>query len=465
VGADGGTAMSELLERCLLVKAKARTSLSTGSVHVSKLREEDVMGDWIFQKQCTVLRKEGVMSNWILKKQCTLLLAVAVALISGLASWAAIGASRAEASDTIRIGLPLPLTGGASKWGTFGLQGATIAVNDINDGGGVLGKKIELIKIDTQCVPAEGVSAAQRLLNVEKVDLILGAMCSSVSKALQPVVEASGIPMVLAACSDPEITYRAGVGGFKWTFRNYPTDEIRWLAVCEYAVKKGYKKFALVAIDNDAGRGVGKLIEKYTPRWPGVKFNSIDFYSQKETDFRPILSKIKAAGTEVIVLWATSSDAIQIMGRQMRELGLAGKVPVMGMGDMTHPKMLKALPDVLEGAMEANPWSADWDHPRSKKFTRDYMKMWDGEVPNFLAYTYWETAHLIAQAIKEAGSVDPEALHKALEAIKYESVMGTVQFDDHHQANLPMVMTEISNGKIVIIGTLYSEPDYPKKKK
>ena len=79
----------------------------------------------------------------------------------------------------------------------------------------MLGKKIEMIKMDTQCVPAEGFSDGRVLFNIDKVDLMLGAMCSSVTKALQPVVESAKISIMAAACSDPEITYRPDVGSFK----------------------------------------------------------------------------------------------------------------------------------------------------------------------------------------------------------------------------------------------------------
>ncbi len=366
-------------------------------------------------------------------------------------------------SADIKIGVPLPQTGGASRWGTFSLRGATLAAKQINDAGGVLGSKLALIKADDQCVPAEGVSALQRLLNIEKVDLIFGPMCSSVAKAMQPIVENAKVPMLLATTSDPEITYKAGAGGYKWTFRNYPTDEIRTLIVLENAVKKGSTRFALLAIDNDFGRAAVEFNRKYLPRFPAVRFSSTDFFSLKEVDFRPVLSKVKAADAQVILLYATAGDTIQVLGRQMRELGMAGKVKVMGIGDLVHPDNVKALPEVLEGAVEGSLWGPQLDNPRSRKFVEDYKKMFDGEVPSFLSYSYWETMHLLAQAIREAKGVKNDALQKALQNIRYESVLGPVKFDDHHQANLPMMLIEVKGGQPVSIGTFFSQPIYPKK--
>jgi branched-chain amino acid transport system substrate-binding protein len=365
-------------------------------------------------------------------------------------------------SADVKVGVPLPQSGGAARWGSFSLRGATLAAKQINDAGGVAGMKIELIKADDQCVPAEGVSATHRLLNIEKVDVIFGPMCSSVAKALQPIVESAKIPMLLPTTSDPEITYKAGVGGYKWTFRNYPTDEIRALIVLENAVKKGSTRFALLAADNDFGRSAVEFNKKYQARFPAARFTSIDFFSLKETDFRPVLSKAKAADVQVILLYATAGDTIQVVGRQMRELGMAGKVKVMGIGDLVHPDNIKALSDVLEGAVEGSLWAPQLENARSKKFVDDYAKMFDGEVPSFLSYAYWETMHLLAQAIREAKGVNRDALQKALQNIKYESVLGPVRFDDHHQANLPMMLIEVKGGKPVVMGTFYSQPVYPK---
>lgn len=268
--------------------------------------------------------------------------------------------------------------------------------------------------------------------------------------------------MLLPTTSDPEITYKAGVGGFKWTFRNYPTDEIRALVLLESAAKLGVTRLALVAIDNDFGRSAVNFNNKYQSKVPNIKFTSTDYFSLKETDFRPILAKIKAADAQVIMLYATAGDTIQVLGRQMRELGMAGKVRVMGIGDLTHPDNFKALPDVLEGAVEATAWVPFHNDARSQKFVDDYKAAYGGEVPNFLAYTYWETMYLLAQAIREAKSVKPEALAKALTDIRYQSVLGAVQFDDHNQANLPMMLVQIKGGAPVSLGYFYSQPVYTK---
>ena len=104
-------------------------------------------------------------------------------------------------------------------------------------------------------------------------------------------------------------------------------------------------------------------------------------------------------------------------------------------------------------------WLRSWPDPRSLKFVDDYKKAY-GDVPNVHAYTHWESVHLLADAIKAAGSVKTADVRAALAKIHYESVMGPVTFDDHQQAVVPIVLLEVVNGHAVNKGVLSSRVDY-----
>src|SRR6266568_3151495 len=175
----------------------------------------------------------------------------------------AIAAPAWSQGDVYKIGLISPMSGANARYGAFANKGANLAVKEINAAGGVQGKKIELVSGDSQCVPAEGVSATKRMITFDKLPIIIGDICSSVTLAMQPLAEESGVLLVNAASSNPAITYKAGVGGFKWTFRNYPTDEARAAIVLEHAVKnRGLKNFAVLSVDSDYGRGAINFTKK-----------------------------------------------------------------------------------------------------------------------------------------------------------------------------------------------------------
>jgi branched-chain amino acid transport system substrate-binding protein len=145
----------------------------------------------------------------------------------------------------------------------------------------------------------------------------------------------------------------------------------------------------------------------------------------------------------------------------MLEMGLAGKVVLVGNGEFNTKSTIAAAPKVLNGSVEAAAWLPEWTSPRSQKFVEDFKKEY-GEVPNNHAYTHWETTHLIAAAIKAAGSFKNEDIRNALSKIKYDSAMGSVTFDDHNQAVLPMVLLEVADGKPVIKSAIAAKIEYPK---
>src|SRR5437879_5648205 len=132
-------------------------------------------------------------------------------------------AGRAE-DGTVKLGLVAPMSGPNARYGSFSLRGAQMAAKEINGAGGVGERKINVLSADSQGTPVEGVSATRRLIDQDQVDFIIGDVSSSVTLAMQPVVEDAGVLLLNAASSNPMITYKAGAGGFKWTFRNYPTD-------------------------------------------------------------------------------------------------------------------------------------------------------------------------------------------------------------------------------------------------
>ena len=371
-------------------------------------------------------------------------------------------ATAASAQDSYKIGLVSPLSGANARYGAFANKGANLAAKEINAAGGVLGKKIEIVSGDSQCVPAEGVSATKRMISFDKLPVIIGDVCSSVTLAMQPLAEEAGVLLVNAASSNPMITYKAGVGGFKWTFRNYPTDEVRAAIVLEHSVKvRNLKSFAVLSVDSDYGRGAINFTKKYLPRYPEAKILSEDYYKEAETDFRPVLSKIRASGAQAILMYG-QADTTPIVARQMLEMGLGGKVFLVGNGEFNTAKTIAAAPSVMNGSIEAAAWLPEWTSARSQKFVEDYKKAYGGEVPLNQAYTHWETTHLVAAAIKAANSLKSDDIRNALAKIKYDSAMGVVTFDDHNQAVLPMVLLEVADGKPVIKSAIATKIDYPK---
>lgn len=361
--------------------------------------------------------------------------------------------------DTIKLGIVAPMSGPNARYGAFSTRGAQLAVDEINQAGGVDGHKIEIYSADSQGTPVEGVSATRRLIDEDEVSFVIGDVSSSVTLAMQPVAEDAGVLLLNAASSNPKITYGAGVGGYKWTFRNYPTDENRALIVAKYAAEqRGFTKYAVLSVDTDYGRSAIEFTKKYLPEFKG-EILSEDYYKEGEVDFRSVLSKIRDSGAQAIIMYGLA-DTTPIVARQMVELGLAGKVTLVGNGEFNTAKTIASAPTALEGAVEAAAWLPAWDSPESKAFVEKFTATYN-EAPNNHAYVHWDTVHLLAKAIHEAGSIDQGKVRDALSKIKYKSPVGEVTFDDHNQARLPMILLQIENGKPSIKGAYTADIKYP----
>jgi branched-chain amino acid transport system substrate-binding protein len=387
----------------------------------------------------------------------TLCLSTAILSLATLAPGFA-GDARADEAP-IKLGIVAPMSGPNARYGAFSMHGAELAVKEINDAGGVNGHKIELYNADSQGTPVEGVSATRRLIDQDEVDFVIGDVSSSVTLAMQPIAEDAGVLLLNAASSNPKITYGAGVGGFKWTYRNYPTDENRALVVAKYAAEqRGFTKFAVLSVDSDYGRSAIEFTKKYLPDFKG-EILSEDYYKEGEVDFRSVLAKIRDGGAQAIIMYGLA-DTTPIIARQMVELGVAGKVTLIGNGEFNTEKTIAAAPTALEGAVEAAAWLPAWDSPESKAFVETFTTTYS-EAPNNHAYVHWDTVNLLAAAVREAGSIDREAVREALSKIKYKSPVGEVSFDDHNQARLPMILLQIEGGKPSIKGAFTADIQYP----
>ncbi len=387
----------------------------------------------------------------------TLCLSTAILSLAALAPGLA-GEAKADEAP-IKLGIVAPMSGPNARYGAFSMHGAELAVKEINDAGGVNGHKIELYNADSQGTPVEGVSATRRLIDQDEVDFVIGDVSSSVTLAMQPVAEDAGVLLLNAASSNPKITYGAGVGGFKWTYRNYPTDENRAYVVAKYAAEqRGFTKFAVLSVDSDYGRSAIEFTKKYLPEFKG-EILSEDYYKEGEVDFRSVLAKIRDGGAQAIIMYGLA-DTTPIIARQMVELGLAGKVTLVGNGEFNTEKTIASAPTALEGAVEAAAWLPAWDSPESKAFVEKFTTTYN-EAPNNHAYVHWDTVNLLAAAVREAGSVEREAVRDALSKIKYKSPVGEVTFDDHNQARLPMILLQIEDGKPSIKGAFTADIQYP----
>jgi len=340
----------------------------------------------------------------------------------------------------IRIGHFASMTGGTAHFGQDTDKAAHLAVDEANATGGVLGKKVKLITLDDRGDSAEAANAVTRLIDVEKVNAILGEVASSLSLAGGRVVQRRGIPMVSPSSTNPKVTE---VGDF--IFRVCFIDPFQGKVMANFARKN--LKFDKVAIlkdvKNDYSIGLADAFKQaFTGQGGTIALEQS--YSQGDTDFSAQITAIKGSGAQAIFVPGYYAE-VGAIARTAQRLGV--KVPLMGGDGWDAPDLYKIGGDALEGSYFSNHFALDMVTPKAQKFIADFKAKY-GQEPTGLGALGYDAAAVLFDAMKRAGSVEPKAVRDALAATKdYEGVTGKITIDPQRNAQKSAVVLKITGGK------------------
>jgi branched-chain amino acid transport system substrate-binding protein len=364
----------------------------------------------------------------------------------------------AQATSPIRIGFASAMSGPAAITGEGVRWGATLAVEEINARGGVMGRKLEAFFADNKAQPGEAVSAVRKLVDVDQVDVIIGQTHSGACLGAMPVVKELGVPMVIEACSHPQIRALSGKGGNEWTFRVALDDEIMAYTFARYMARQGVKSASILAMNNDFGRGAADAYDAAFKK-ANIKLLSTEFFDPGQPDYRPVLTRLKRASPEAILAIILASDGAPFM-RQFRELGLTQRVFSRGsLGSAEFLYQVRDNPKIGDGVIEASYWITGLDPEWDKKWTERY------KVPprihgSLAAITLkWAVVPALEIALKKHGKADRQTIRAALEEVDVkDSPLGPIKFDANHQAWINMILIEIRDGQLHILEKLPTSP-------
>ena len=345
-----------------------------------------------------------------------LVLVFAVALVMG---------GTALGAETIKIGMIQPLTGPVSFGGNTLLNGARLAVEKINAAGGVLGRKLELVPEDGQCVPPKSVNAAEKLIVRDKVSIILGAYCSSSSAAVKPVTNKYGVPQVTGVSTSPKLTQK----GTEWFFRAQGTSALYANAIGPMLKKMGLKRMVFLVINDDWGRGVAAEFGRAFKAEGGVVAETIIF-DRKEKDLSIYLTKARSLGVDSIVTACYTPHCIAI-AKQAKEVGLKAKI--LGEGAWTTAPFYRGAGAAGDGVIGFMEYVYTLDNAMNRAFVAKY-KARHKENPTKYSAAGHTLVNIAAQAIRRAGSTDRKAIRDALEKTNYDGLVGNYRFNQVHQA-------------------------------
>jgi branched-chain amino acid transport system substrate-binding protein len=336
------------------------------------------------------------------------------------------------------------MTGGQATFGVSTHNGIMLAVDEINAAGGVNGRKIRVLSEDDQSKAEEAANAVTKLISQNNVVAVLGEVASSNSLAAAPICQSNKVPMITPSSTNPRVTE---VGDY--IFRMCFIDPYQGEAMANYLTQKvGMKKAAiLIDVKSDYSTGLASFFER-TFTANGGKITGKQSYAQGDSDFRSQLTAIKAGNPDVIFVPGYYNDIGQI-AIQARDLGMAQ--PLAGGDGWESPKLVEIGGTALEGSFYSNHYHVDDPSPAVREFVQKYQERF-GAKPDSLAALGYDSARVLADAIKRAGSTDGAKLRDAIAATKgFNGVTGVVNLGaDRNPIGKKLVVLEIRNRELVL---------------
>jgi branched-chain amino acid transport system substrate-binding protein len=357
------------------------------------------------------------------------------------------GTASGESGATIPVGEYASLTGKEAAFGQSSHKGTELAVQDINDAGGVLGKKIQLITEDTQSKQGEAGTGVRKLISRDKVVAVLGEVASGRSLEGASVCQPNKIPMISPSSTNPKVTQFGD-----YIFRVCFDDVFQGKILAKFG--RTNLKLNNVAVMSDATAPYSQGLATYfTQHFTGAggKIVAEQKYNGGDKDFRAQLTAIKAENPDGIFLPGYYTD-VGLIVSQARQLGIT--VPIFGGDGWEAPQLIEIGGDALKNTYYSTHFYYESNDPKVQEFVKKYKAKY-GEVPDAMAALGYDSAMVLADAMKRAGTTDSAKLRDAIAATKdFPGVTGKTTIDENRNASKPAVILTVENGKFKLLDTV-----------
>jgi branched-chain amino acid transport system substrate-binding protein len=353
----------------------------------------------------------------------------------------------AATRDFIKVGEFASMTGSEATFGQSSHNGTALAIDDLNAAGGVLGKKIQLLTEDDQSQAGQPATVVRKLISSDGVVAILGEVASSRSLEAAPICQENKIPMISPASTNPKVTE---VGDY--IFRVCFIDPFQGTVMANFARKtlKLQNVAVLTDVKSDYSLGLAKFFKEGFVTGGG-KIVAEQNYSSGDKDFSAELTAIKAANPDGIFVPGYYTE-VGLIALQARQLGL--NIPLFGGDGWESSALVPIGGAALEGDYFSTHYSPQDTSPAVQNFVKEFQAKYD-ETPDAMAALGYDSAMILAAAIKNAGTTDGAKVRDALAAEKdFPGVTGKISIDANRNASKPAVILTINNGQFKYVETI-----------
>ncbi|AMX00540.1 ABC transporter substrate-binding protein [Rummeliibacillus stabekisii] len=394
-----------------------------------------------------------MVANSKLKKYASVFLAssLVVGLLAGCGSkdQSTTSGSKGNSSKEVKIGLNLELSGNVASYGSGIAKGARLAIKEINDNGGIDGKKIVPVEIDNKSDAAEATAAAIKLATQEKVVAQIGSATSGNTVAAVQIANKNKMPVIGPSATSPTVTVNSDNSVNEYAFRTCFIDPFQGRIAANFALNTLKTKNVAIFSDSasDYAKGLAKSF-KETIEENGGKVVAEESYVAKDTDFKSTLTRLKSKKPDFIYIPGYYEE-VGLIVKQAREAGIT--VPLMGGDGWDSPKMVElAGGDSLNNTFFTNHYSSEDPDEKIQKFVEAFKGANKDQAPDAFNALGYDTVYWLKDAIERAGSTDGEKVKDALAETKELSlVTGTFSVDENHHPVKSATVLEFKDGKQV----------------
>ena len=371
-------------------------------------------------------------------------------------SFFAVSSTIAANSAEVKIGAIFDLTGGLNIYGIQQSRALHLAVDSINDSGGLLGKKVELVEYDAQSELSKYTIYTKTLALKDKADVLFAGLTSSSREAIRPIVRDKKIPYFYSSL------YEGGACD-KYTFVTGATASQQMSKLIEWAIDEYGPKIFVMAPNYNFGTISAHWVKIYAEEYGGEVLGE-DFLSLTTTDYSPTIQKIQASKPDFVVTLPVGANQTGFL-EQFAAAGLNKKIGLVSTNYGSGNQQVVVSPQAGEGIIASQEYFHWVDEPKNKSFVEDWQNAYGNEEPIVSeAADVWNAVHLWAKAVKLVGTTDSDKVIAALESgLIFEGPNGFVQIEagSHHlKQNIYIVRGNDNHGFDVVKRYQQVEPAY-----
>lgn len=343
-------------------------------------------------------------------------------------------------SKEVKIAVAGPLTGDNAEYGIGFENAVKLMAKEWNADGGIDGKQIKILSYDDRNSPEEGVSVANKIASEKGISGVVGHFASGVSMAAAPIYDGNKIVEISPSASHPDYS---SIG--KYIFRNNTVIDREAAASLDIATNDlGKKNIGIISIKTDWGVSTSKIVKELVEekKSEGIKVVAAEEVIEGSDDYRPAITKLNEAGADVVIV-VGMYNVVAPVSKQYKEVN--PDIQIVGFSNAYSDQLLELGGAAVEGVSFPVIFFSKSKDEKIQTFVNKFKEEY-GSEPSALTAQAYDSAGIFFEAIKEAGTSDPEKLRDAVNNLNYEGVTGDTKFDDNGDVKKEFTKVQIKNG-------------------